>query len=593
VAKGFISTSPRVSAPSGIQFAEQRDFTGGLNFRADQFQLAPNESPFILNMEVDPRGGVFSRAGYQTFNSTAVSGTWNPKALFNYKYVGNPHIMLTTGYVTSGAVNGKVMYANSASHDFVNLNSAVLTPLAVKSLNGAGMTQWEDTLYIALGKDATQMYKWTVGNTYATALLASGPTWQQYTLPVGGYMPRAELAIAHANKLFVANTKELNSDATPSVVDYPNRLRWSHENLPEDWYVDDYIDIIAGGEGIRGLAVVDGQLLIFKPKAVYLLMGYDADSFQLVEVTKFVGIDTPQQCVEGDGGIYFFDYPKGLYFYDRNGLQNIYGRLDPTVTQNEINAQELSKITLGFVNNRLWMSAPYDWENTKVLPIKATVNFIYDKSIGQEGAYTMFQSADEFGLYAGCDWFDSDEEVYHLMINPDDSFPYIYMVDEYESGNVPVEAKDDVLEGATPNSTGSFTTNYTTSWFYNDRYVQDKTFVKPLFVVRNVLEDTQVIINVYHDFNSTTVANPTTLILDAAQSGGVYGTAIYGTSIYGIDSLPTTIQAGSRLKKAKSVQLEFIGPTDLNSNSAIYPGRYWGINSIAYKFKSRRVRSQK
>ena len=108
-----------------------------------------------------------------------------------------------------------------------------------------------------------------------------------------------------------------------------------------------------------------------------------------------------------------------------------------------------------------------------------------------------------------------------------------------------------------------------------------------------MLEDTQIIINVYHDFNSTTVANPTTLILDAAQSGGVYGTAVYGTSVYGIDSLPTTIQAGSRLKKAKSVQLEFIGPTDLNSNSSIYPGRYWGINSIAYKFKSRRVRSQK
>jgi hypothetical protein len=593
VAKGFISTSPRVSAPSGIQFAEQRDFTGGLNFRADQFQLAPNESPFILNMEVDPRGGVFSRAGYMNFNTSAVSGTWNPKGLFNYKYPADPHIMLTTGYVTAGSVDGKVMYANSASHNFVDLNSAVSTPLAVKSLNGASMTQWEDTLYIALGKDATNMFKWTVGDTNATSLLASSPTWQQYTLPVGGYMPRAELAITHANKLFVANTVEYNTAAVPALTAFPNRLRWSHESLPEDWYVDDYIDIIAGGEGIRGLAVVDGQLLIFKPKAVYLLMGYDADSFQLVEVTKFVGIDTPQQCVEGDGGIYFFDYPKGLYFYDRNGLQNIYARLDPTVTQNQINAQELAKVTLAFVNNRLWMSAPYDVNGSGVAQSTSTVNFVYDKSIGQEGAYTMFQSADEFGLYAGCDWYDNVEEVYHLMINPDDAFPYIFMVDEYEAGNIPVEAQDEVLQGATPSNSGSFTTNYTTSWFYNDRYVQDKTFVKPLFVVRNVETDTQIIVNVYHDFNSVSIANPTTLILDASQSGGVYNTSLFNTAIFGIDNLPTTIQAGSRLKKAKSVQLEFIGPTDINSNSSIYPGRYWGINSIAYKFKSRRVRSQK
>jgi hypothetical protein len=77
VAKGFISTSPRTQGASSIQFSEQRDFTGGLNFRADQFQLAPNESPFILNMEVDPRGGVFSRAGYMNFNTSGISGTWN------------------------------------------------------------------------------------------------------------------------------------------------------------------------------------------------------------------------------------------------------------------------------------------------------------------------------------------------------------------------------------------------------------------------------------------------------------------------------------------------------------------------------------
>lgn len=64
------------------------DFTGGLNFRADQFQLAPNESPGMLNVEIDPRGGVFSRAGYQIKNSSPIvtPGTyWNPKGLYNYK----------------------------------------------------------------------------------------------------------------------------------------------------------------------------------------------------------------------------------------------------------------------------------------------------------------------------------------------------------------------------------------------------------------------------------------------------------------------------------------------------------------------------
>jgi hypothetical protein len=47
-------------------------------------------------------------------------------------------------------------------------------------------------------------------------------------------MPKAEHTIQHTNKMFVANTKE---DGTV----YPNRLRWSHESLPEDWLAADLL----------------------------------------------------------------------------------------------------------------------------------------------------------------------------------------------------------------------------------------------------------------------------------------------------------------------------------------------------------------
>jgi len=85
-----------------IAFNQLADFTGGLNFRADQFQLAPNESPSMLNVEIDPRGGVFSRAGYKAKHTNpvvTVSTAWNPKRLFNYKGT-TPQIMLTTGFQT-------------------------------------------------------------------------------------------------------------------------------------------------------------------------------------------------------------------------------------------------------------------------------------------------------------------------------------------------------------------------------------------------------------------------------------------------------------------------------------------------------------
>jgi hypothetical protein len=582
-----------------ILFDQVRDFTGGLNFRADQFQLASNESPFVLNMDVDPRGGVFARAGYRKKHTTQVSGNWNPKGLFNYKDASSPRIILNTGYevVNSVPTDGKIYQSTGSNFSTIQYSSG--NDVAVKSSNGAGVTQWLDTLYFAVGKDASQMYKWNQNDTYATALLASGPTWQPYQNPVGGYMPRAEHARAHANKLFVANTKELNDDATPTLVDHPNRIRWSHENRPEDWFQDDYIDIVAGGEGIRGLAIVDGQLLIFKPKAVYLLMGYDVDSFQLVELSTTVGIQYPQHVVEGSGGAYFFDYPAGLLFYNRNGIQDLFSRLKPVIDTNRLNANKLTDLTLSYVNDRLWMSAPFDIRNTGTAVDYSNMNFIFDPSIGRSGAFTMYQSASyanaatpspitPFGLLSGCDWTDDDGEIWHLMIHPDSNFKYVMYVDEFEySDNVAQNQTDDIIEG---NELGDYTTNYTTSWFYDDRYVQDKTFVRSLYVVRPVDEDTQIVVNVYHDFNNEDVITSHTIDLMPVVTGGVWGTAIFGTSEFGESNLREGIQRGGRLKRAKATQLEFVGPTALTTGTV---GRQWGLNSIAYKFKRRKVRSQK
>ena len=55
-------------------------FTGGLNLRSDQFNLNDNESPDLLNVIVDPRGGIRQRDGVDRRNTTALSadvqGIW-------------------------------------------------------------------------------------------------------------------------------------------------------------------------------------------------------------------------------------------------------------------------------------------------------------------------------------------------------------------------------------------------------------------------------------------------------------------------------------------------------------------------------------
>lgn len=538
------------------------------NLRADQFQLAPNESPEIFNMEIDPRGGAFTRAGYELFNTTAISAAvWNPKSTFNFEGAA-PVLMFSTG--KSGVTDGEVHKSTGGTFSRLNLSTG---DIDVTNTNGASFTQWEDTLYFVTGISTTTAFKWTSAATFATSLLASGPTWQPYAAPTGGYFPRANLALTHANKMFVANTFE---DGTA----YPNRLRWSHEGLPEDWEQEDYIDINAGGEGIRGMHIIDGQLLIFKPKATYLLMGYDVDNFQLVELSTIVGIDYPQQACPGDGGVYFFDHPKGLFFYDRNGIQNIFLRLNPIIIDNLINETILDLVTCSFVNDRLWLSMPYKYASNVGMPTEPSVNFVFDQSIGKFGAYTMFQSYDLKGLVNGCDWRDSNDKPYSVMCRP--NTPYLYIVDDYAN------VKDENYASPT-NTLNTFSTSYTTSWFYDDRYVQDKTFVGPNYVMKEVELDTNIRVDAYYNFNSTTISRSQSIVLNPIITGDVYDPlSLYGTAVYGFSTVGATVYKGRRLGRSKSIQLTFF-----NDSNDIFPGTKWGINSIAYKYKRRNIKGQR
>ena len=66
--------------PGQFKLETLESFTGGLNFRTDQFNLEENESPDLLNVLVDPRGGIRMRDGVDRRNTTALSadvqGIW-------------------------------------------------------------------------------------------------------------------------------------------------------------------------------------------------------------------------------------------------------------------------------------------------------------------------------------------------------------------------------------------------------------------------------------------------------------------------------------------------------------------------------------
>lgn len=533
---------------SAVSVERRDDFTGGLNLRADQFQLANNESPDMLNVEIDPRGGVFTRGAMREINA-AISGTWNPHKLYSFPGA-TPHLML--------ANNTKVF--KSTGGNFTTLQYSSGNDVVATQTHGACMAAWGKTLYLTTGTAGSGGYSWISTNTYATALTASGVSpnsWQTTADPSAHKMPTAEHIIVHANKMVVAQTTEAG-------VHYPNRVRWSLESIPDNWDADDFIDFEGGGEGITALAVVSGQLVVFKPTAIFVVFGYNYTDFQVVQLSPQLGALEHEHIAVAPNGVYFFSHPQGLYFYNGTQIVDIFTNLKSMYPDNHINSAADDKISVSYVNDRVWLSMPY----SKTTPVAYTsISFVYDPSINN-GSYVAHKTADNYGLIGGTDWTDASGVSKPYMIHP--NIPRVLEVDIYSQ-------QKDLLAGVE----SSFESYYRTGWIDGNSYSMKKMWRRPDFVLKQLNNPGVLNVKVFHDFEEADgfERKNININLPTSSSGFVWDTGVWDTATWGAKSVGAQVVRGSNLGLARSVQLLFTGPT----------GLYWGIDSIAYKFNKRKV----
>ena len=536
---------------SNVAVERYDDFTGGLNLRADQFQLARNESPDMLNIEIDPRGGVFTRGGMREINSTAVpySTTWNPQKLYAFNSA-TPYLMLTT--------NNRVF--KSTGSNFTALEVSAGVPVVPQQEHGACFAEWGNTLYMCMGTAGNGGYKWVAGDAYVTALTASGTNphdWQAYATPTGGKMPTAQHLIVHANKMFAANTVE-------NSVAFPNRVRWSHESLPEDWLFDDHIDFEGGGTGITGLAVVAGQLVVFKKNAIYIVYGYETADFQVVQLTTAFGCESHDWIAASETGVYFYSHANGLYYYNGTNLVDLFENIRPIYPLGYVNDAADNAVSVSYVGRRVWVSLPYSKTTAATNP---TISFVYDPTI-RNGSWVSHQTADGFGLIGGVNFTPAGGIMGSYMIHP--TLPRVLKVDVYD------EEKD--LIGGTQQNFPSY---YRTGWVDGRSYSQKKMFRRPDFVVKQADTSRVINIKVYHNYEEALGNERKTfnLTLGASGRGMKWGSGIWGQDSWGVIAEGAQLMRGSNLGLARSVQLLFTGPNGLS----------WGIDSIAYKYNPRKI----
>lgn len=543
------------------------DFTGGLNYDANAFSLDNNETNDALNVDFNPKGGVSTRWGFKRLNTTAIGGGGAGSVAVNRLFPWNNtsrRLLVSTS---------TAIYAYPSTSTAGALDNLSITHNATY---GAGFATWDDrstnVVYVSCGFGNAGR---KISGTTVTSLTSSGTgAWQNdLTNPNGTHMPRAQMVVAHAERLWVANTSE-------SSVEYPNRVRFSHPLFPESWREDDYIDVVAGGPKITGIVAFNGVLVIFKDKAVFALYGFNEETFQLVDISRSVGAVAPNCIAQTERGIYFFSNPEGVFFYDGTSLKDVFEPIRPLLIDSEISEQAVQGMSMGYANRRLYLSLPAGQDVVDILAFDSSVEeydkaernydggtraalptrtFVYDETVGN-GCWTAYQTSDGFGLVCPVDFLQQDSSILHVAAHPYQ--PYLLTIDVRENGSADNITGTDV----------AFESYWTTKWQDAKNVGAKKFWRRPEFIFRREVDVASVRVDVYQDWDSFTPIKYFMLTPPEADPNvgnwQSWGEPEFGASHLFADSLGL----------ARSVRLKI-------SNNSTSP---WAVYSIVYRFNPRK-----
>lgn len=346
--------------PTPIQILDVTDFTGGLNFRADVFQLRGSESPDMLNVDLDPRGGFAQRDSVTPLNSISLRQV--PANMWPYATTtGTKQIMVQQGSDFAYSTGGNFTYVD---------------PDALATVGTMRAATFKDLCYIQRNAEQAAV-KWD-GST-ATVLATAFN--DNIAAPTGANMIKAKCIASWMGRVWVANTSE--------AAVQKNRVRFSHPNQPADFRTNDFIDVNVGKDGdeITALVPFQDRLLVFKNNSVHVITGYDANTFQVFDLSQTVGATSQEACAVTEYGVYFFHWPDGVYQYDGKHISWEWERISPKIEDGTIASAQQTLITLGWLKRRLWVGVPWMGSSTN------NRTFVLDPTLGKSGGWTQYDLA--------------------------------------------------------------------------------------------------------------------------------------------------------------------------------------------------------
>lgn len=542
------------------------DFTGGLNLRRDQFQLGETESPDMLNVDVDPRGGFYTRKGWQRWNDTDILDPmvtpWQPR-----------------NAVTHNLANGgQRVYVTNDDKLYVAPDTGVFTEVAGITCQASphladGMA-WGDVAYFVTGAFSPSHRIETTG----AITPMTGTTWSEVDAPMGNTFPSAEFVEGHAGYAFVANISE-------DAALFPARVRWSHPNRPDAWRELDYIDIDANGGKITAIMSFSDHLLIFKTNSLWALYGYDEDSWQLVKVSNNVGCPTVTAVTRSETAVYFFSASNRGGIYGYSGGQPVYMSEKIAPALETITAY--TNVFVSWAGRRLWVAVPW----TKAIGATSDVSslLVFDPDIG-DGAWLAYLSM-HGAVATVLDGSDVNAK-----------FPLAAFWCHTTAAMVVLDVIDDAYdEIKVTGEKERFNAYYRTRWLNAGWPDRLKSWRRPTFICRKVPQRVDLLVEQYRDYNETNVrrvgsvsvppeVGPTWEELGFDDPGGTgfdwkeLGAADPEGADWSAGQVGSSLLRGGPMGHARALQLRVVAA----NNTTVHK---WGVDGIVVKIVTRRFRT--
>lgn len=568
--------------PRRVDFASQRDFTGGLNLARDAFVLPPEATPDCLNVDLDGRGGFYLRRGVAPWINEALPASI--VSLMQYTTTtGTAQLLVGT--------SGNTVYRWDGA-DWDDIFTGIAGPYRSAT--------YKDRCYIVSDGNATR--RWD-GSTVQTMM---DPDPSEYNdniaaptvPPLNGKFPKAACITTYQNVVMVGNVTE-------GSTNYPCRVRWSHPGFPEDWFSYHYIDIEPeDGDEITALVPMQDRLIVFKHNSVHAIYGSPPEDFGVTPIARDVGAASQEAVVTTDVGVFFWHESTGLHHLSSDPTKGtstrwVWEPLWPAIEDGRVSVDHTDKVQVGWLNRRVWVSVPWELSTTR------NRTFVFDPFIGkkQSGAWTVydlplgpflaFSPPGDLAtpLAANTDtdfvleveqfdqFYDNNGELY----DPPTTYSNDYLL--LEDGDVLLMENEDTFQiesDPEPTLERPIVSYYLTPWQDAGEPIIKKRWKRPEVVV--LLDtDSRVVVQAYRNYNST-FAYKHFIITTSAQGGGAqWDDATWDVSEWAKEEGDHLgIKRGSPLGNANSVALKFQGPTDK---------RFWRLDALSFKWIAKRLRN--